>query len=115
MTPHEPLTTPGVRAIVQRHLTDEETVSFEGVYASDEAARQAVTDQLALCRAHMIAQNEEVHLVHRKKSEELNTAILAKGEELKRLESALAELKRTGKRAGLSPAELDLIVNGSGS
>lgn len=104
MTPRDPLTTLGVRAIVQRHITDEETVSFEGVYAGDDEARLAVTNQLALCREHMIQQNERVILVHQKKLEQMDATIAAKGVEVRELERQLADLRGTAKRRGLADA-----------
>jgi len=102
MVDRESLTAPGVRATVQRHVTGEETVCFEGLYLGDDEARLAVANQLALCRAHMAQYNEEVRLIHDRKSQELDEQIAMKGEELKRVESQVADaharLKTIGKR-----------------
>ena len=91
-----------VRATVQRHITDEETVCFEGHYGSEAEARTAVTAQLALCRDHMARYNTEVRLVDEAKSQELTETLAAKGEEIKRLDGEIAakqaELAKLGKR-----------------
>lgn len=100
---------PYVKAIVQRHITEEETVSFEGLYVSDVVAREAVTEQLALCRAHMIRFNEEVRLVDQKKAAELAAEIEVKGEAVRKLNTELTALRdeivKTRKRGGMALAE----------
>lgn len=88
----EPLPLGQIRACVTRHVSDEESVQFEGVYASDSEAREAVTLQLTLVRDHMTRYNEDVRLVHEKKSQELDDTLAAKGEEIKRLEKRVEEL-----------------------
>lgn len=108
--------TPGVRATVQRHVTEEETVAFEGLYESNEAACEAVTAQLALCRFHMAEYNEQVILLHRKKSDELDAAIIEKGAELKRVEGQLADAReRLGKTTRRLGSELTHGINSQSS
>lgn len=82
-----------VKATVQRHVTDEETVCFEGTYPRTDEALDAVSGQLALVRAHMAKYNEEVHLVSQKKAAELDAALAAKGEELAAAERKLADVR----------------------
>lgn len=83
--------TGSIKATVVRTLSDEEQVRFEGEFASVDDANAAVESHLALCRAHMVRLNEDVRAVDQKKREELESAIEAKGDELKALDQALAE------------------------
>lgn len=80
-----------IRARVIRTVSSEEQVSFDGVYESPAAANAAVETQLALVRDHMRRYNEEVHLVDERKRDELTAAVSDRGEELKRLDRAIAE------------------------
>ena len=82
----------GIRVIVQRHLTEDETVSFDGTFPTTAEAEAAATTQLALVREHMARYNAEVRLVDQKKADELAADIEAKGEQVKRLTADLADL-----------------------
>jgi len=74
---------------VQRHITEEETVAFEGLYPTNGDALVAASAQLALCRDHMARYNAEVRLLDQTKADELTATITAKGEELKDISSQL--------------------------
>ena len=91
-----------IKATVQRRVTDEEFVTFEGTYDSDADARWAVTAQLDLCRTHMIALNERVRAVHETKSTELEARLASQGDALATLNRQLADatdqLAKTTKR-----------------
>ena len=91
-----------IKATVQRHITGEETICFEGEYPEPALALESVTAQLALCREHMTKYNTEVHLVSQAKEQELETSLTTKGEELstikKQIIEAQAQLDKLGKR-----------------
>ena len=88
----EPLTVPGVRVVVTRHLTDEESIQFESFFAQPAEAEMVAASQLALVRDHMRRYNEEVLLIDQKKSAELTEEIAAKGEDVTRLKREIEEL-----------------------
>lgn len=96
----ERLTSPGVRVTVQRHITDEETICFEGFFGDTMQAEQAAASQLKLCRDHMVRYNEDVHLVHEKTLKELEERIATKGEELKKLTADHSEMTLAIQKAG---------------
>ena len=79
-----------VKATVQRHVTEDETICFEGAYKDSTEAEIAVASQLALCRLHMAKYNEEVRAIDQKKSEELERDIQEKGEVVKKLNQEIA-------------------------
>lgn len=84
-----------VKATVQRHVTDDETVCFEGIYMDSATAEMAVTKQLALCRDHMAKYNAEVRLVDQAKADELDKAIQEKGDVVKKLTQEIAQATAT--------------------
>lgn len=74
-----------VKVTLVRTVSDEEQIRFESEFASGDDARCEVRNQLALCRDHMRALNEEVTLIHREQSAVLDAEIQAKGDQLRQL------------------------------